>query len=263
MPTRATAVIGAPCWIDLLTSDVERSRSFYSDLFGWTAGEPSEEFGGYFMFLNNGSPVAGGMGSSPDSVADANTWTISLATDDAAKTAETATANGATVHNDLVAVADLGVTATLVDPSGARLGVWQPGAFQGFSVIAESGYPGWFELHTRDYDGALSFYRDVFGWDTQVVSDVADFKYTIVVDGESQLAGVMEDNGLPDGVDARWDVYFGVDDTDAALAKVVELGGTIVMDPVDTPYGRLGIGTDPMGAKFSLVGPNEAPATTA
>ncbi len=42
--------VGAPCWADLWTSDVEGSRAFYSALFGWEAEEPSEEFGGYFMF---------------------------------------------------------------------------------------------------------------------------------------------------------------------------------------------------------------------
>jgi len=44
MPTRETARAGAPCWADLPTSDTERSRAFYGQLFGWTAEEPAEEF---------------------------------------------------------------------------------------------------------------------------------------------------------------------------------------------------------------------------
>jgi hypothetical protein len=252
MPTRDPAATGAPCWIDLMTSDVERSRTFYGELFGWTAAEPNDQFGGYFMFLNNDIPVAGGMGSSTD------VWSVYLSSDDVAKTAEKATALGATLICAPMPVADLGTMIVIGDPTGGTIGSWQAGTFQGLSTIAESGYPGWFELHTRDYAGALSFYREVFGWETQVVSDVPDFKYTIAVDGELQLAGVMEDSGLPDGVNGRWDVYFGVDDTDAALAKVVELGGAVAMDAVDTPYGRPGVATDPMGARFSLVGPNGA-----
>ena len=58
MTTRATAPAGAPCWTDLWTSDVEGSRRFYADVFGWQAEEPSEEFGGYFMFTRDGAPVA-------------------------------------------------------------------------------------------------------------------------------------------------------------------------------------------------------------
>ena len=43
MTTREHAPVGAPCWADLWTSDVEGSRRFYSELFGWEAAEPSEE----------------------------------------------------------------------------------------------------------------------------------------------------------------------------------------------------------------------------
>ena len=46
MPKRETAPLGAPCWVDLLTSDADRSRSFYSELFGWKAEEPAPQFGG-------------------------------------------------------------------------------------------------------------------------------------------------------------------------------------------------------------------------
>jgi predicted enzyme related to lactoylglutathione lyase len=262
MPSRDRALIGAPCWIDLMTSDVDRSRAFYAELFGWTAAEPNEEFGGYFMFFNGDSPVGGGMSRSDESAADV--WSVYLASDDIAKTSELAATEGGHLHLEPMAVAELGSMAMVGDPAGASIGIWQPGTFQGFPVIAESGFPGWFELHTRDYAGSLAFYRAVFGWDTQVVSDVPDFAYTVVVDGDQQLAGVMEDDSLPDGVGARWDVYFGVGDTDATLARAVELGGTIVMPGMDTPYGRLAVATDTTGAKFSLVGPNASvPASAA
>ena len=62
MTKRGTAPIGAPCWVDLWTSDLEGSRHFYTELFGWVAEEPSPEHGGYFMFTRDGVPIAGGMG---------------------------------------------------------------------------------------------------------------------------------------------------------------------------------------------------------
>ncbi len=94
--TRAAAPIGSPCWADLWTSDVEGSRRFYAELFGWEAQEPSPEFGGYFMFTRDGVPVAGGMGDMGDMKAD-NSWKVYLATDDIAKTLETAEAEGAQI----------------------------------------------------------------------------------------------------------------------------------------------------------------------
>jgi hypothetical protein len=63
---------------------------------------------------------------------------------------------------------------------------------------------------------------------------------------------------LPDGAPAHWSVYFGVADTDAALARITELGGSTVVAAQDTPYGRLATATDPTGARFKLVAPNEA-----
>ena len=54
-----------------------------------------------------------------------------------------------------------------------------------------------------------------------------------------------------------WSVYFAVDDTDAALAKVVELGGATVIPAEDTPYGRLAAATDTTGSLFKFVSEHE------
>ena len=42
-------------------------------------------------------------------------------------------------------------------------------------------------------------------------------------------------------------------DTDAALARVAELGGTVVRPAWDTPYGRMAVPADDQGAVFSLM----------
>lgn len=258
MPTRDTAVIGAPCWVDLMTSDTERSRAFYCQLFGWTAEEPAEQFGGYVNFTKDGVRVAGCMASQPGSEMP-DVWSVYLATDDARKTLDAAVANEGQVHVHAMDVGDLGTMALISDPGGAGIGVWQPGLHQGFGVHGEAGAPSWFELHTRDYPAAVAFYRNVFGWDTHVVSDTPEFRYTTLRHGEDWLAGIMDAAGfLPDSVPAHWSVYFGVDDTDAALAEIVDLGGSILVAAQDTPYGRLATAADPTGAQFKLVAPNEA-----
>lgn len=258
MPTRHTAPVGAPTWVDITTSDTDRCRAFYGELFGWSAEDPAMEFGGYISFNKNGVRVAGCMAAQPGGGLT-DIWSVYLATDDAQKTVDAAKANGGQQYLEPMAVGDLGSMAFIGDPGGAAVGVWQPGTFQGFGVLAETGAPSWFELHTRDYEASLTFYRDVFRWDTKVESDTPDFKYTTQVHGDEWLAGVMDASGyLPDGVPAHWSVYFGVDDTDAALAKIVDLGGSIVLAAEDTPYGRLATASDPMGAVFKLVAPNAA-----
>lgn len=258
MPTRDAAPLGAPCWVDLMTSDVERSRAFYCRLFGWSAEEPAEEFGGYFNFTKDGVRVAGCMASEPGSGMP-DVWSVYLAADNAEKTVDAAAANGGQIHVQAMRVGDQGTMAFLGDPGGAGIGVWQPGRHQGFGVLDEPGAPSWFELHTRDYQAALDFYRTVFGWETHTLSDTPEFRYTTLKHGDDWLAGVMDAAGfLPEGVPAHWSVYFGVEDADAALAQIVELGGSIERAAEDTPYGRLAVAADPTGARFKLVGPNES-----
>lgn len=262
MPTRETAPNGAPCWVDLMTSDVDRAREFYGQLLGWTSNEPSEEFAGYFMFSKDGVPVAGGMPAMPDA-GPPNIWSVYLSTDDATKATEVATAKGAQVIAPPMAIADLGTMVVLVDPTGAVIGAWQPNTFGGFGVLADPGTPGWFELLTRDHAGAVDFYRAVFDWDTRPMSDTDEFRYTTANDGDTMLAGVMDASSfLPEGVPAHWSVYFAVADTDATIAQLTGLGGSVEQPAEDTPYGRIAVVADPMGARFKLVGPNaQTPAT--
>jgi predicted enzyme related to lactoylglutathione lyase len=258
MPTRETAPTGAPCWVDLMTSDTARSRDFYCELFGWAAEEPNADFGGYFNFTKDGDRVAGCMASQPGAGMP-DLWSVYLTTDDATKTVELATGNGGQVHVEPMPVADLGTMAYVADPAGAGIGVWEPGAFGGFRVLGETGTPSWFELYTRDYDAAVTFYKDVFRSEVRTQGDTPEFRYTTLNDGDSMLAGIMDASDfLPEGAPAHWSVYFGSDDVDVTLEKVVALGGTIVAPAVDTPYGRLATASDPTGAQFKLVGPNEA-----
>ncbi len=191
-------------------------------------------------------------------------WSVYLATGDAAKTVADTSAAGGRVYVEPMAVADLGTMAVVGDPAGAGIGMWQADSFQGLTVLGEPGTPSWFELHTRDYSRAVDYYRTVFGWDTEAVSDTPEFRYTVLKHGEQQLAGIMDATGfLPEGVPAHWSIYFGAADADATLAKVVELGGSIVTPAEDTPYGRLATAADPTGAQFKLVAPNASmPANT-
>jgi uncharacterized protein len=253
MPARDHAPVGSPCWVDLMTPDPDSSRRFYGELFGWQAEAGAEEFGGYFNFTKNGVRVAGCMPAS-SAGGGPNVWSVYLATDDATKTAEAITAHGGQILAPVMAVGQEGTMAVASDPGGATIGLWQPNQHHGFGLLAESDAPAWFELNTRDYRTTVDFYREVFRWDTHEMSDSPEFRYTTLGEGDSAQAGIMDASGfLPEGVPSSWSVYFGADDTDAALAKVVELGGAVITAAEDTPYGRLATATDATGAQFKLV----------
>jgi uncharacterized protein len=256
VPTVDRFPVGAPCWADLWTSDVDGSRAFYAALFGWEAQEPSAEFGGYFMFHRDGAPIAGGMGDMGPGMAADDSWKIYLSTDDIAALHDALASYGATALTPPMPVADLGQNLVLTDPNGARLGAWQPGTFPGFAALGEPGAPSWFELFTRDYDAALGFYRAAFSWRTEVEGDTDEFRYSTLRhpdDDGRQLAGVMDASAfLPEGVPDHWSIYFDVEDVDVSVARTRELGGALVDGPVDTPYGRMATVTDLTGAQFKL-----------
>ena len=243
---------GAPCWVDLTTADTARARDFYTALFGWTAEEPDAAHGGYFNFRKDGIRVAGCMGRMPEQQGP-DAWSVHLSTPDARQTLKDAKAHGATVLVDAMDVDDLGTMSLVADPSGAVVGGWQGGTHKGFDVAYEANAPAWFELHTLDYQAAIDFYRDVFGWQTVTDSDTDELRYTVLKPGDTPLAGIMDDTGHEHATGAsHWTVYFGVASADDAVARIRELGGTILMEPMDTPWGRLAAAADPTGATFNL-----------
>lgn len=248
-----TLTVGAPCWIDLYSSDTDKATAFYGDLFGWTAQPPEEGFGGYFIYTKDGKAVAGCM-HNDGSMGYPDAWGVHLMTDDVQRIAKATPDHGGSVEMGPMDVAENGSSAMIKDPGGAIVGAWQPNRQQGFELTGEAGAPAWFELHTGAYDKAVSFYREVFGWDAHVMSDTDEFRYTTLGEGQDALAGIMDDAGEPSG----WNVYFEVADVDATLTRATELGGKVLTPAEDTPYGRLATAADPTGTVFRLLGRTEA-----
>jgi uncharacterized protein len=254
MPKRDAAPAGAPCWVDLMTKDQDGAAAFYGEVFGWTVDDPGPDYGGYKNFLSSGLPVAGFMtNQGGEGAPDFDFWTVYLATDDAQQTVDAAAAHGGQVYLPPTQVMALGTMGMLGDPGGAAVGIWQPAEHQGFQLWNEAGAPCWFELHTRSYDAAVKFYQDVFHADARPMSDAPEFRYTTLNEGEEQLAGIMDATQHPEGAQSGWAIYFGTEDADASLEKIVKLGGSTVEAAQDTPYGRLGVATDPTGATFRLI----------
>jgi uncharacterized protein len=260
MPKRDD-VTGAPCWMELTSTDQAGARVFYGELFGWESGEPQAEFGGYLSFTKDGEPLAGCMAYAPE-MGVPNVWSTYLTVRDSEAVAKAVEAGGGQVLVPPMAVADLGTMSVYIDPTGALIGGWEPGTLQGFARVDEHGIPSWFELHTKGHDAAVEFYRSAFGWETTNVGDTDEFRYTVQSGpGGKQYAGVMDASGyLPDDAPSAWLVYIYVDDVEATAAKAVELGGAVAEAAEDTPYGRLATITDHAGARIKLRGPNNDPS---
>jgi uncharacterized protein len=125
---------------------------------------------------------------------------------------------------------------------------------KGYQLAAETGAPAWHELFAKEYDSAVSFYQNVFGWETTVVGDTPEFRYTTLGEGDNSKAGIMDASGfLPAEVPSYWGVYFAVDTVDATIEQATALGATVIQAAEDTPYGRMATLTDPTGAIFKLI----------
>jgi predicted enzyme related to lactoylglutathione lyase len=252
VPTRDGAPLGAPCWIDLTTSDIGRARDFYGTVFGWTFEDAGPEYGGYFNASKSGRPVAGLMANRSEFQSPDN-WATYFHTADIKATMSAVNVAGGSVCLDTMEVPAKGYMSLAIDPSSAFFGLWQPLAHRGFELIGEAGAPVWHQLTTRDYRAAIDFYRDVLGWQTEQISDTDEFRYTTAWFNDQQLLGVMDGaNFLPENVPSNWSTFFGAEDVDKTLQVIGGNGGAVSCPAHDTPYGRLAEATDPTGVIFNL-----------
>jgi predicted enzyme related to lactoylglutathione lyase len=180
-------------------------------------------------------------------------WITYVSVENADDTVARATKAGATVFAGPMDVSDIGRMAVFADPGGAAIGVWQPKTFIGAELANEPGAFAWNELNTRDLPGAKAFYAEVFGW-TPEDATMEGMQYTEWKLGDKTIAGML---AMPDMVPAEvppyWLVYFGVDDTDAVVARAVELGASTLVPATDIPPGRFAVLADPDGAPFAVI----------
>lgn len=256
MPERDGYAPGTPGWVDIGT-DVEGAKAFYGALFGWTAQDagPPEQSGGYGFFLKDGRMVAG---YGPQQTPGRPFWTTYVVVGDADEAAKRVEQAGGTVVMSPTDVMTQGRMAVFSDPQGAFISAWQPGEHRGAQLVNEPGALCWNELQTRDPEAAKAFYTVVFDWEA-VTHTGGPVPYTeFKVDGDS-VAGMMPmPPMIPRGVPPHWLVYFAVDDTDAAVNRAGELGGSVQMPPMDVPVGRFSVLTDAQGATFAVIRLNEA-----
>jgi predicted enzyme related to lactoylglutathione lyase len=242
---------GVPSWVDLGSPDPQRAADFYGALFGWDAPEGPEEAGGYRVAMVGDRAVAGiGQAQNPGPPV----WATYVNVESADATAEKVTAAGGQVILPPMDVLDVGRMAVFTDSVGAFFSVWQPGTHPGAQLVNEPGTWGWSELLTTDLDASKAFYSAVFGWGADTHGGGPMGSYTEwQVNGRSVAGMMLKPPMLPAEVPPHWAVYFAVADADTAAARVAELGGSVMMPPMDIEPGRFAVVADPTGAVFNVI----------
>jgi predicted enzyme related to lactoylglutathione lyase len=254
---------GTPCWVDLVTADVTGAIPFYSGLFGWEFEDTGAEFGGYQLARKDGRRVVG-MTPPPPGDPSPTAWSTYLASADIDASLEAVTAAGGTVLFAPMAINDEGRMCVAMDPTGASFGIWQSGNNTGMELAGEPGSVAWNECMTRDFEAAKAFYGTVFGYEWFDMSGDGFTYAAFMLDGRSVGGLGTLGPDMPADLPAHWVTYFKVADAAASAAAVRDLGGTVVRDPWDTPFGTMCVVTDHAGARFCLMADNEqsTPATT-
>jgi uncharacterized protein len=240
--------IGTFVWHEQVSSDPDAAKQFYTELFGWGTEVfmPGEID---YTMISSGGQSHGGFSKAMEGAPPPH-WLGHVRVENLDETVEKVKDAGGKLAAGPFDMEEVGRMAVVADPQGAHLAVYQPhgegGAAEGVFV--------WDELGTSDADAAQRFYEQVFGWTTtDMGEDFGGYRVFDRVGGTGQgHAGLMQlqDPSIP----PMWTPYVGVEDTDATVAAAKDLGGGVLVEPMDVPtVGRFAILTDPQGAVFGVI----------
>ena len=252
---------GTPSWIELMTPDQSAAQTFYGGLFGWSYDDHDMgEMGHYYIPNIEGDEIGGISGQMPGMEGHPAVWGVYLAVDDVDATAAKVEPAGGKVEAGPFDVDKNGRMAAIVDPTGARVGLWQAGETIGTQRANEPGTPTWNECVTSDVATATKFYADVLGMGSEAMDMGEAGTYTVLTNVEGrQIGGSMDLGMMPEGTPAHWNVYFNVEDVDASVGKAEQLGAKTLVPAMDVPgVGRMAMVADPQGAAFWMMAAADA-----
>lgn len=246
-------------WHELMTTDTSAAEDFYRRVVGWgTQPFTGHEHMAYTMWTVGEEPV-GGLMELPEEARRGGApphWMGYVGVEDVDATAATADRLGGCLLVPPQDIPGAGRFAVIADPQGATFALYQsaePGG-SGHDAAGAAGRFSWHELATTDHEAAFDFYRQVFGWTVHDDMDMGEHGIYRIYGPESAppLGGMFTKPSAMPGPPA-WVYYVTVDDLEAAVGQVKELGGQVVQEPIEVPGGDLiAHCLDPQGAFFAL-----------
>ena len=243
-------------WYELMTTNVAIAKAFYASVVGWDTRNASMPGSAYSLFTIGDAPVAGLVSVPADATRTgaAPQWIGYVGVDDVDAAVERIEQSGGAVYVPPTDVLNISRFSVVADPQMATLAVVtgrsstqaQPAG------LSTRGRVGWHELLAADWEKALAFYGELFGWQKAdshvgVMGAYQDFSAA----GETIGGMFTKPPTLPLPF---WLYYFNIDDIEAAAQRVEAGGGQIVYGPIEVPGGPWIVHcTDPQGAIFALL----------
>jgi predicted enzyme related to lactoylglutathione lyase len=247
--------IGKVVLVQLVTPDLTVAKRFYGGLLGWRFRDLKIGGEDYAEASLGGQLVAGLMHKAvAASERRQSSWLTFLAVRDVDATRKLAVASGAKVLLEPHTMPGRGREAVFSDPQGAVFAVLASSTGDPPDEMADPGEWIWSSLSTTDPDANAGFYQTLFDYEVfDLPADQGARHLMLASDNYARASA----NTLPAGrPNARphWLNYIHVEDVAASSAKVVSLGGRVLVEPrLDRHGGKVAIVADPLGAPFGLL----------
>lgn len=249
------ATSGRFVWYDLLTTDLEAAKAFYSDIIGWKMTKWSD--GNYEMWTAGTTPV-GGLMTLPAEALESGArpyWFSHVTVDDVDGAAKKAQALGGKILRPGTDIPNVGRFAVLTDPQGALFSVFKPKDAGSGPDSRALGHFSWAELNSTDWKSAWKFYSELLGWKKTSSMDMGPQfgEYFMFGTDPKTSMGGMSNAATMMKAPAHWLHYINVKSVDETVQRIPQKGGKVLNGPMDVPGGdRIAQCMDPQGGMFAI-----------
>ena len=248
-------ILGRHVWSELMSTDTGGAEAFYHEVIGWTAEPSPGSPMPYTQFKPAGGAAVAGLMERPSDMHMPPFWSMYIGVPNFDEAVAHVRRLGGSELSGIIDVPSVGRMQMLKDPQGAAFYVIQPEP-RGNPEDHDPrpGEASWLELMTTDAPAAMTFYKQVFGWQPSETMDMGPAgKYQMFNRPHGMIGGMMNKPPEMASVPPNWLIYFRVPNVDAAIEKVKANGGRILSGPTEVPGGdRVATATDPQGATFGL-----------
>ena len=246
---------GKVIWADLVTPDLAGAKRFYGALFGWSFRDIPGDDKNFSLATLNGEAVGGMLQRTiePSAPRQPN-WLTFISVPDVSEAQRVVLARGGKVLSAPRTYTQRGRQAVFADPHGAPFAVLQSSSGDPKDELADPGEWIWSSLVTPDPDTDAAFYQAVFGYEAFDLPSDDGLEHVLLANDDYARVSL---NALPPGgskLHSHWLNFVRVISTTDAAAKVIALGGRILVAPHPDQHGGLvAVVADPAGAPFGLL----------
>ena len=240
------------CWHGCVSTDVDRAKSFYTEVIGWAAITTPMGDSEATMFTAADIPRAHLMAPPMDGIP--SHWDNYLRVEDVDASTAAAVANGGKVLNPGTDIPP-GRFSVVASPSGAALSLFRESGDDAQNAPAGDGAIHWVELHSKDLDADVRWMTETFGLTSEAMPMPAG-PYYIFNDAQGPTGGAMA--AMNPDAPAMFLMWVEVDDVEGTVERIGRHGGQVFGPIMEIPgVGRMAVGQDPTGGVFGVITPAE------